>query len=60
MPFSRAAKEKQKAKDAQKKAVKVRTYMLLTLVRPKKKTCPFPISYRPCLITCYSKVFLGV
>ena len=25
-----------------------------------KKTCLFPIPYRPCSITCYSKVFLGV
>ena len=25
-----------------------------------KKNCPFPISYRPCPITCYSKVFSEV
>ena len=27
--------------------------------RPKK-TCPFPISYRPCSSTCYSKGFFKV
>ena len=36
------------------------TYLVKYIARPKKKTCPFPISYRPCPITCYSKVFLGV
>ena len=30
-----------------------------TAIRPKK-TCLFPISYRPCTITCYSKKFSGV
>ena len=30
------------------------------IIRPLKKPCLFPISYRPCSITCYSKVFSGV
>ena len=33
-------------------------YFIVT-IRPKK-TCPFPISNRPCPITCYSKVLLEV